>query len=120
MSRRWISEKLPHKEMPTLEKTSAMRRGVRVNSRVALLLEWVDGGGSAYQEKAFTRVVNCCGCLLVAPKALSLEQEMRLTNLATRAPIEAIVVWKGKERTEGWELGVELVNPKTDFWGLEL
>jgi len=32
----------------------------------------------------------------------------------------AIVVWKGNQRPDGWEYGVELVAPEMDFWGLEL
>ena len=44
------------------------------------------------------------------------------TNFAkvTRQSNPAIVVWRGNERAEGWELGIELIDPKMDFWGLEL
>ncbi len=32
----------------------------------------------------------------------------------------AIIVWKGSQRPDGWEYGVELVTPEMDFWGLDL
>jgi len=32
----------------------------------------------------------------------------------------AVIVWRGNERAEGWELGIELINPQMGFWGVEL
>jgi len=32
----------------------------------------------------------------------------------------AVIVWRGLERAEGWELGIELINPQMGFWGLDL
>jgi hypothetical protein len=45
---------------------------------------------------------------------------VRLTNLSTRHESNAVVVWKGEQRTDGWELGVELVSTDLDFWGVEI
>lgn len=96
------------------------RRGVRVNSRVPIALEWKGEAGRTFRQEAHTRIVGSYGCLVVLPQDLVLEQRVRLTNLATRQSMPAIVVWKGNERAEGWELGIELVNPEMGFWGLEL
>lgn len=96
------------------------RRGVRLNSRVPVALEWEADGGEKFHAEAHTRMVNSHGCLLVLPHDLRLEQRVRLTNLATRQSNPAIVVWKGNERPEGRELGLELLEPEMDFWGLEL
>jgi hypothetical protein len=74
----------------------------------------------AQQENAQTKVVNYYGCLLVSPQAMPIEQRLRITNLATRQTMLGVVVWQGKKQMEGWELGVELVQPQTDFWGMEL
>jgi hypothetical protein len=95
-------------------------RGVRVNSRVAVVLEWEVEAGQTVHEQALTRVVGPYGCLVVTPQSLELEQRLRVTNLATRQSNPAVVVWKGNERAEGWELGIELINPQMNFWGLEL
>jgi hypothetical protein len=32
----------------------------------------------------------------------------------------AVVVWRGLQRAEGWELGIELINPQMGFWDFEL
>lgn len=101
-------------------KPQQIRRGVRVNSRVPVAIEWNSVPGEAERDEAHTCVVNCYGCLLLTPHELSLEQRLRLTNLANQRSIGGIVVWKGRERVEGWELGVELIKPEMDFWGLDL
>jgi hypothetical protein len=30
------------------------------------------------------------------------------------------VVWKGMQRPDGWDLGVELISADQHFWGVEL
>lgn len=107
-------------EPTTPVKLQNRRRGERLNSRVPVAIEWELGDGKLLRENAHTRVVNAYGCLLVTPQVLEREQRLRIINLANFRSHQAVVVWKGKERTEGWELGVELVSPEMDFWGLEL
>jgi len=96
------------------------RRGRRMNSRVPVRLEWDGDAGKRHTVEAHTRVVNPYGCMLVLPDSLGLEHRLALTNLANDTSNAAIVVWKGNERPEGWEYGIELVAPEMDFWGLEL
>lgn len=95
------------------------RRGVRVNSRVPVAIEWSRQGAFIRQE-AHTRVIGPYGCLVVLPDDLHIEERIRLTNLMNQNKLDAVVVWKGNRRPEGWELGIELQNPPMDFWGLEL
>jgi len=96
------------------------RRGVRMNSRVPVRLEWDGDAGKRFNVEAHTRVVNPYGCMLVLEQTLDLDHRLALTNLATQASNAAVIVWKGNKRPEGWEYGVELVAPEMDFWGLEL
>jgi hypothetical protein len=96
------------------------RRGRRMNSRVPVRLEWDGDAGKRHTVEAHTRVVNPYGCMLVLPDSLGLEHRLALTNLANDTSNAAIVVWKGNQRPEGWEYGIELVAPEMDFWGLEL
>ncbi len=93
---------------------------MRLNSRVPVAIEWQDEMGKTLRGEAHTRIIGPYGCLIVLPQNLELEQRVRLINLATRASNPAIIVWKGSERAEGWELGIELVKPEMGFWGLEL
>jgi hypothetical protein len=96
------------------------RRGRRMNSRVPVRLEWEGDAGNRFNLEAHTRVVNPYGCMLVLDRALDIDHRLALTNLATQASNAAVVVWKGNQRPEGWEYGIELVAPEMDFWGLEL
>jgi hypothetical protein len=96
------------------------RRGVRLNSRVPVAIEWEDAAEGTVRERAFTCVVGPYGCLVVLPKELPIEQALRVVNLATEQTTPGVIVWKGSERVEGWELGIELAQPPVDFWGFEL
>jgi hypothetical protein len=58
--------------------------------------------------------------MVVLPQSLNLEQRLSLTNLISATSNAAIVVWKGNQRPDGWEYGIELIAPEMDFWGLEL
>lgn len=95
------------------------RRGPRMNSRVPVTIEW-SGKGPLRFEACFTRVVSGYGCLLVSPAELDAKQRFRLTNVSTRRSADAVVVWKGVKRPDGWDLGVELASTELDFWGIEL
>ena len=101
-------------------KHQGKRRGVRMNSRVPVAIEWQDPTSGLRREEAFTRVVSPYGCLVVLAKDLAVEQPLRVCNIATKESIPAVVVWKGAQRTEGWELGIALVQPPLDFWGIDL
>jgi hypothetical protein len=107
-------------DLPRDIRSRRKRRGPRMNSRVPITVEWNGGGGTLHFETSYTRVVNSYGCLLVSPKELDLQQRIRVTNLATRQRSEAVVVWKGMQRPDGWDLGVEFVSADLEFWGVEL
>jgi hypothetical protein len=95
------------------------RRGVRLNSQVRVVVEW-DSGGGPLRGEARTCVVGPYGCLVVLSQGLDIDQRVQVTNLTSSQSSPAVVVWRGNERAEGWELGIELINPVMDFWGLDL
>ena len=95
------------------------RRGVRVNSRVPVAVEW-NSSGERRRGEAQTRVVGPYGCLVVLPQNLEVQQQVHVTNLVKKLSNPARIVWRGNEGAEGWELGIELINPEMGFWGLEL
>jgi len=95
------------------------RRGVRVNSQVPIAMEW-NAGGKSLRKEAQTRVVGPYGCMVVLPMNLEISQTIRLTNMVSKQENPAVIVWRGLERAEGWELGIELINPQMGFWGLDL
>ena len=95
------------------------RRGVRVNSRVPIAMEW-KAGGELVRKEAQTCVVGPYGCMVVLPMNLEVRQAIQLTNMVSKQTNPAVIVWRGVERTEGWELGIELINPRMGFWELDL
>jgi hypothetical protein len=95
------------------------RRGIRVNSRVPVAIEW-ELSGTLQRGEAQTRIVGPYGCLVVLRYGLEIEQHIQITNLVSSQSNPAVVVWRGNERTEGWELGIELIDPEMNFWGLDL
>jgi hypothetical protein len=107
------------REVAKEAKLQNKRRGVRVNSRVPLTVAWRTDRG-LLRTDAHTRIVGPYGCLAVIAQELCLEQRLEIINCANERANAAVVVWKGKTRLEGWEYGIELIEPEMDFWGLEL
>ena len=107
-------------DLPKDIRSRSKRRGPRMNSRVPVTIEWTATAGPLSFEAGFTRVVNNYGCLLVSPREIHLRERVRLTNLATHQMADGVVVWKGGQRPDGWDLGVELVAADLNFWGVDL
>jgi hypothetical protein len=107
-------------DLPRDIRTRRNRRGPRMNSRVPVTIEWNGKNGPLRFEAGFTRVVNTYGCLLVSPKEIELRERVQVTNLATRQAANAVVVWKGAQQSDGWDLGVELLSADLNFWGVDL
>jgi hypothetical protein len=95
-----------------------MRTGARLNSRVKVELSWRHGD---HTEKAegFTVDISPKGCMAVAPQELAVGQKLQVKNVLNQMETEARLIWRGHQGRTGWELGLELVNPPEDFWGVE-
>ncbi len=107
-------------DLPRDIRNRSKRRGPRMNARVPVTIQWDESAGPLGLAPGHTRVVNNYGCLLVSPKEINAQQRLSLINLSTRQVAQGIVVWKGTQRPDGWDLGVELVGANLDFWGVEL
>ena len=95
-----------------------MRAGARVNSRVRVLLEWSEAGGT-HSVEGYTVDISPKGCLAIAPQGFAVGQKLRLRNVSNHKESHAMLIWRGHEGRTGWELGLELVQPPEDFWGVE-
>src|SRR5260370_12640865 len=96
----------------------SIRSSGRLNSRVAVVVEWTDAG-QALRAEGYTIDIGAKGCLAVVRQAVALGQRLRLVNLINQISCEAVLVWRGHEGRTGWELGLELQEPSPDFWGLD-
>jgi len=95
-----------------------LRSGVRVNSKVAIAVEWTESG-EKYRAEGCTVDVSPRGCLAIVPHKLSAGQELQLINLVNQNKREAILIWRGHEGRAGWELGLEIQGKTEDFWGID-
>ena len=95
-----------------------IRSSERLNSRVAVAIEWADAGRNLRAE-GYTIDIGPKGCLAVVPQGFAVGQKMRLVNLTNQIACDAVLVWRGHEGRTGWELGLELQAPSADFWGLD-
>ena len=95
-----------------------LRAGARLNSRVAVAVEWSEGG-QALRAEGYTVDIGPKGCLAVVPQGFPVGQRLRLVNLVNSSASQAILIWRGHEGRTGWELGLELQDPSPEFWGLD-
>ena len=95
-----------------------IRSSGRLNSRVAVAVEWTDAGRSLRAE-GHTVDIAPKGCLAVIPQGFAVGQRLRLVNFTNQISCEAVLIWRGHEGRKGWELGLELQEPSADFWGLD-
>jgi len=94
-----------------------MRAGARVNSRVKVEVEWSESG-STHRVEGYTVDISPKGCLAIVPQGFAVGQKLRLRNGSNQKESEAILIWRGHEGRAGWELGIELVHPPEEFWGV--
>jgi hypothetical protein len=95
-----------------------LRSSARLNSRVAVAIEWEEAGQSLRSE-GYTIDIAPKGCMAVVPQGFDVGQKLRLVNLTNQISCEAMLIWRGHEGRGGWELGLELKEPSADFWGLD-
>jgi hypothetical protein len=107
------------KDMSYEARMGHIRSSGRVNSRVAVAVEWNDSGKKLRAE-GHTADVSLKGCLAVIPQGFVVGQRLRLVNLTNQNSCEAVLVWRGHEGRKGWELGLELQDAALDFWGLDV
>ena len=109
----------PLKDSSLKAQASEARSTGRLNSRVAVAIEWGEAGKRARAE-GYTVDISPKGCLAVIPQKLAVGQKVNLINLSNQHSCEAVLVWRGHESPAGWELGIQLQKPSDDFWGLDL
>ena len=107
------------KDMTFGIRMSQIRGGERINSRLAVAVEWDDAGKKLHAE-GHTLDISGKGCMAVIAQEFVVGQRLRLFNLINQNSCDAVLVWRGHEVRKGWELGLELENPHLDFWGLDL
>jgi PilZ domain len=95
-----------------------VRAGVRVNSRVKVAVERRKEG-RATRAEGQTMDISAHGCLAIVPEEFEVGETLTVTNLINQKECEAVLIWRGHHATSGWELGLQLQHPESDFWELD-
>ena len=90
----------------------------RMNSRILVTLEALEGEDRKPVQSQ-TLDVSPKGCLVMLPGCFSVGDTFHVTNSVNQLTTEARVCWRGQATSEGWEYGMELLQPPADFWGLD-
>ena len=111
---------VPFLDTENFEERMKYTRAVsRINSRVNLAVEWREDSRDLHAE-GFSVDVSAQGCLAIVPQGFAVGQKLRVVNLLNNKMSDAVLIWRGHEGRQGWELGLQLVNPPEGFWGIEL
>lgn len=105
--------------MSTEHQGRERRRGERVLIRVPVQLNGTAPDGSPINEAAEAVVVSRFGALLRTHTPLQKDSALDVTNGFSNEVEKFRVVWVSDRAKEGrWDVGVEALNPRVDFWGI--
>lgn len=111
---------MPFVDTENFEERMKYTRAVsRINSRVNLAVEWTEEW-RALRTEGFTVDVSAGGCLAIVPQGFTVGQKLRVVNLLNNKASDAVLIWRGHEGRQGWELGLQLLNTPEGFWAIEL
>ena len=95
------------------------RRGERVLIRIPVHLKGVGLDGSEVNEPAEAVIVSRYGALVRVVSRLQKGSELTLTNGFTQEVETFRVVWLADKQAEDrWDIGIEAIHPREDFWGI--
>ena len=96
--------------------TSAQRRSSRVFTRIPVRATGKNTDGRKFRENSQTIVINAHGGLLYLQAPIALGAQLVLINPVTEEEQECRVVDVGSLQDGKWTVGIEFVEPVTNFW----
>lgn len=94
------------------------RRSQRVTLSVRIVVSEPDTSLRNTVEKTHTLAVNRYGGLIALQANVSCGQNLLLTNTVSRVTKECRVVYLGPNHYDKRQVGVEFLDPVTDFWNI--
>ncbi len=95
---------------------SGSRRSERVALRVPIVISGSETGTRLTFERTHTITVSRHGSLIALRAHVRAGQDLLLTNSATHESRECRVVYLGPNQQDKRQVGVEFMDPVTDFW----
>jgi len=98
---------------------SNRRRGERVLLRIPVKVYAVGEDGKPFDEATETAVVSKYGALVRLTVPVKRDSTMQVMNSYTEQIEKFRVAWQGDAPREGkYEVGIEFLVPREEFWGL--
>ncbi len=105
--------------MTSVIRDADRRRAQRVMIRIPIQLQGTDGARTATPEAAEAVVVSRCGALLQTRSPFASGSIIEVQNQFSRNIEKFRVVWASGQQASGqYDVGVELVGAREDFWGV--
>jgi len=73
----------------------------------------------SFVEETRTLVVNAHGALISLEAHVAADQQITVSNKATRQSLECRVVYVGNAQTGKSQMGIEFVKPSPIFWQID-
>ena len=106
--------------MATTRAMIERRRASRVPINVGVTVFRDDGDGQASEMPGVAIGISRCGALLRVPFSPAVGSRIRVVNNVSQEAREFRVIRVGKPRRDGTcEIGVEILYPNRDFWGVQ-
>jgi len=105
--------------MASEPKVHERRRGERVFLRIPIHVSGTGKDGKRINETGHVAVVNRNGALIRMKTPLKPASTAEVLNDATNENLIFRVVWVSERSREGqFDVGVELIEPREEFWGI--
>lgn len=85
---------------------------------IPIFVHGTNESGSPFKENTETIVINARGALIELQTPVAKEQELRLTNMETRAEITCHVVTFRRSESGKAQIGIRFNEASPRFWGL--
>lgn len=105
--------------MPPESKPGKQRRSERVLIRIPVRVSGVAEDGTAVNEDAHAVIVSAHGALMQCKHPFKLGSDVTVLNGFSQEEEKFRVVWHAeKAKDERYDVGMEFVKPRPDFWGI--
>ena len=94
------------------------RRSQRVKLSISIMVSAPHEIHRATMERTHTLAVSRYGGLIALRSSVNRGESLLLTNTVSRMSKECRVVYLGRNHQDKRQVGVEFVDPVTDFWNI--
>jgi hypothetical protein len=95
------------------------RRSMRVLLSVPITVAGKNTKSQEFTEETRTLVVNAHGALIALAASVVADQQVTVSNKATRASLACRIVYLGSSQAGKVQMGIEFEKPSPAFWQID-